>query len=192
MILIFFGPPGAGKGTQASLVAKYFNIPHLSTGDIFRRKILGNDNLSIKLKEILDSGELVSDEFTNDILLDRINDKDCLKGFILDGYPRTIDQSIFLDSVLEKKKLKINKIININIDHNTILERIKLRSNLEERQDDNEEVIKTRITKYITQTKPLSDYYKSYYPSDYHIIKGDQEIEKINEKILFFLKNVNL
>ena len=125
MILIFFGPPGAGKGTQAGLLANYLKIPHLSTGEIFRDKILKNDNLSIKLKKIMDSGQLVSDDITNEVLADRLDNKDCLDGFILDGYPRTIDQSLFLSSILDAKKLSINKIIDIKIDDKIIIKKNK-------------------------------------------------------------------
>ena len=191
MILIFFGPPGAGKGTQADLISNEYKLPHLSTGNIFRNKLLENDQVSINLKKIIDSGELISDQITNKIVSERIEKDDCNKGFILDGYPRTIDQAFFLDKKLKEKKLSISKIIDIKIDKKTIIDRIKSRSNIENRKDDNEEVLETRISKYQTETKPLSDYYKSLYPSDYHDINGDQEIKKINRDILNFLKNAD-
>ena len=191
MILIFFGPPGAGKGTQADLISNEYKLPHLSTGNIFRNKLLENDQVSINLKKIIDSGELISDQITNKIVSERIEKDDCNKGFILDGYPRTIDQAIFLDKKLKEKKLSISKIIDIKIDKKTIIDRIKSRSNIENRKDDNEEVLKTRISKYQTETKPVSDYYKSLYPLDYHNINGDQEIKKINRDILNFLKNAD-
>ena len=191
MILIFFGPPGAGKGTQADLISNEYKLPHLSTGNIFRNKLLENDQVSINLKKIIDSGELISDQITNKIVSERIEKDDCNKGFILDGYPRTIDQVIFLDKKLKEKKLSISKIIDIKINKKTIIDRIKSRSNIENRKDDNEEVLETRISKYQTETKPLSDYYKSLYPSDYHDINGDQEIKKINRDILNFLKNAD-
>tara|TARA_B100000029_G_scaffold32310_1_gene30867 strand:+ start:13656 stop:14234 length:579 start_codon:yes stop_codon:yes gene_type:complete len=191
MILIFFGPPGAGKGTQADLISNEYKLPHLSTGNIFRNKLLENDQVSINLKKIIDSGELISDQITNKIVSERIEKDDCNKGFILDGYPRTIDQAIFLDKKLKEKKLSISKIIDIKIDKKTIIDRIKSRSNIENRKDDNEEVLETRISKYQTETKPLSDYYKSLFPLDYHDINGDQEIKKINRDILNFLKNAD-
>ena len=192
MILIFFGPPGAGKGTQATMLSKHYKIPHLSTGEIFRKKLKLNDNLSQKLKNILDSGQLVSDSITNEIISDRIENKDCFEGFILDGYPRTIEQAIFLKNTLNSKKLTINKIIDIEIDQNTIINRIKSRQKIEKREDDNLSVIKTRITKYLAETKPLSDFYKSEFPKDFHIIRGDQEIEKIHQDILKITKNTEL
>tara|TARA_B100000965_G_scaffold406544_1_gene446039 strand:- start:530 stop:1108 length:579 start_codon:yes stop_codon:yes gene_type:complete len=192
MIVIFFGPPGAGKGTQASLISKKYNIPHLSTGEIFRNKLLEKDTLSIELKKILDSGELVSNEITNEVVSQRIDKNDCSKGFILDGYPRTNQQALFLKSKLDNKKLIINKIIDIQIDEKKIFQRIKSRSSIEKREDDNQEIIKTRILKYIEETRPLSEYYKTNYFSDYHIVNGNREIEEINADILFFLENTNL
>ena len=120
MILIFFGPPGAGKGTQASLIGKNYKIPHLSTGDILRDKLLQKDELSRKLKFLMDKGQLVSDDFLNEIVSNRINEKDCSKGFILDGYPRTMDQALFLNDILNSKDLKISKIIDMDVDKKII------------------------------------------------------------------------
>ena len=189
MILIFFGPPGAGKGTQASLIANNIKIPHLSTGDILRNKLLQKDELSSRLKHIMDKGQLLSDDILNEIVSNRINNHDCLKGFILDGYPRTMEQALFLNAILNSKNLKIDKIIDIDVDEKTIVKRIISRSKTENRQDDNKEVIKTRISKYLLETRPLSDYYKSKYSSDYLVINGNQEIKKITEDIIKILKN---
>ena len=188
MILIFFGPPGAGKGTQASLIAKNFNIPHLSTGDILRDKLLQKDKLSIILKRIMDKGQLVSDDILNEIVSSRISNDDCLRGFILDGYPRTIGQALFLNTILNSKNLKIDKIIDINVDERIIVKRIISRFKTENRQDDTEDVIKTRISRYLSETKPLSDFYKIKYSSDYLSINGNQEIERITADIIKILK----
>jgi len=192
MLLIFFGPPGAGKGTQASIISNNFKIPHLSTGDILRNKLLQKDELSTKLKYIMDKGQLVPDDILNEIVSKRISNHDCLRGFILDGYPRTMGQALFLNTILNSKNFKIDKIIDIEVDEKFIVKRIISRSKEEDRQDDKEEVIKTRISKYLSETKPLSDYYKSKYPSDYLTINGNHEIEKITEDIIEILKNVNL
>ena len=192
MILIFFGPPGAGKGTQANLIANHFNIPHLSTGDILRNKLLQEDELSTILKHVIDRGQLVSDDILNEIVSSRINEQDCLKGFVLDGYPRTKDQALFLNNILNSKNLKIDKIIDIDVDEKIIVKRIISRSKTENRQDDKEEVIKTRISRYLSETKPLSDFYKSKYLSDYLVINGNQEIEKIAEDIVKIIKNEKL
>ena len=192
MILIFFGPPGAGKGTQANLIANHFNIPHLSTGDILRNKLLQKDELSTRIKNVIDRGQLVSDNILNEIVSSRIDEQDCLKGFVLDGYPRTKDQALFLYNILDSKNLKIDKVIDIDVDEKIIVKRIISRSKKENRQDDKEEVIKTRISRYLSETKPLSDFYKSQYLSDYLVINGNQEIEKIAEDIVKILKNEKL
>ena len=107
MIFLFFGPPGAGKGTQASSIAKKFNIPHLSTGDILREKTIETDSLSLKLKDILDSGDLVSDDILNKIISIRLLKEDCVNGFILDGYPRTISQKDFLENYFKLVQCKL-------------------------------------------------------------------------------------
>ena len=192
MILIFFGPPGAGKGTQAKLLADYLKLPHLSTGDILRNKLLEKDDLSKTIKVMMDKGQLVSDEILNEIVSNRIDNQDCLKGFILDGYPRTKDQALFFNSTLESKNLSITKIFDINIDEKIIIKRIKSRSDIENRQDDKEKVIKTRISKYLSETKQLSDFYKNQNFSNYCVIDGNQEIEKIKADIIKILKNDNL
>jgi len=192
MILIFFGPPGAGKGTQASLIANNFKIPHLSTGNILRNILLQKDELSIRIKNVMDKGQLVSDDILNDIVINRISSKDCLNGFILDGYPRTMDQALFLNDILNSKDLKICKIIDMDVDKKIIAKRIISRSKTENRQDDREEVVETRISRYLLDTKPLSDFYKSKHPSDYVVINGNQEIEKITEDIIKILNNDNL
>ena len=188
MILIFFGPPGAGKGTQARLIANNFNIPHLSTGDILRDKLLQKDGLSTKLKHIMDKGQLVSDDILNEIVSNRISNHDCLRGFILDGYPRTMGQALFLNTIINSKNLKIDKIIDINIDERIIAKRIFTRFKKENRQDDTEDVINTRISRYLSETKPLSVFFKTKYPSDYLAINGNQEIEKVTADIIKILK----
>ena len=188
MILIFFGPPGAGKGTQASLVSSKLNIPHLSTGDILRNKLLDSDNLSIKLKAIIDTGNLVSDEILNQIIESRINLPDCKNGFILDGYPRTIIQKNFFEGYLKKNDLSITMMFDLVVNENIIIERIKFRSNIENREDDKIDVIKTRIDKYHKETKPLSDFFSTNYANKYYVINGNQEIEKIYQDILKKIK----
>jgi len=183
MILIFFGPPGAGKGTQASLVSKKIGIPHLSTGDILRNILKKENNISKKIREIIDSGKLVSDDILNQIVSDRINDQDCKSGFILDGYPRTIEQAYFIDKLLKTKNMKISSIIDIDVNEETIIKRIKSRSEIEKRIDDSENIIKTRILKYLTETKPLSDHYKILYPGLYSRVDGTQNIDEISSNI---------
>ena len=188
MILIFFGPPGAGKGTQANLIAKKLKIPHLSTGDILRKKLTESDNLSITLKKIMDTGHLVSDNILNQIVSNRLTYRDCKNGFILDGYPRTIAQKDFLSNFLDKNKLEISYIFDLEINEEIIADRIYARSNIENRLDDKKEIIKTRIAKYFKETRPLSEFYSSIYPKKYNIIDGNQEIEMIERDILKIIK----
>ena len=188
MILIFFGPPGAGKGTQASLISNQFNIPHLSTGDILRKKLLDIDSLSIKLKEVMNSGNLVSDEILNEIVGNRLKQDDCDEGFILDGYPRTIIQKIFLENYFTDNNLSLSYVFDIYVDKSSIIQRIKSRSSIENRKDDDQSVIKTRIDKYLSETKPLSDFYKINYKEKYFAVNGNQEIQKIQDDILKIAK----
>ena len=112
MNIVFFGPPGSGEGTQAKLIANEFNISHLSTGDILRDKLNDGDNLSLQLKEILSSGNLVSDEMLNKIIADKLTSRDCENGFILDGYPRTNTQSEFFLSFIESNQITLNFIFD--------------------------------------------------------------------------------
>ena len=189
MILIFFGPPGAGKGTQAKYISQVFKIAHLSTGEILRDQLKKENQLAFKLAAIIDSGKLVSDEILNSIISERIKYKDCNNGFVLDGYPRTMEQGVFLTNTFLERNLTLNRIIDFNIDKKTIIKRIKSRSLKENRQDDNEEVIETRVAKYYSETKPISEYYKSKYSSIYETVNGNQEIEKLNEELIKMLKN---
>ena len=189
MILIFLGPPGAGKGTQAKFVSEKFHLPHLSTGQILRDRLSTNDKKSETIKKTIDSGELVSDEILNSIISERIVKKDCFNGFILDGYPRTINQTLYLENEFKKNKYKLNFILEINIKEESILKRIKSRALVESRGDDEEHIIKTRLSKYYADTKPVSEYYKKNYSLLYNFIKGDLEIDRIRDEILNLLKN---
>ena len=188
MILIFFGPPGAGKGTQASLISHKLSIPHISTGEILRKKLLDTDSLSLKIKKVIDSGNLVSDDTLNELVSNRLNNLDCKNGFILDGYPRTLLQKNYFEKYLKNKKLNISNIFELLIDEKVIVERINFRSNIENRQDDKAEIIKIRIKKYAEETRPLSDYYSMNYSENYKVINGNQEIEMIQEDILKIVK----
>ena len=188
MILIFFGPPGAGKGTQASLISHKFSIPHISTGEILRKKLLDMDSLSMKIKKIIDSGNLVSDNILNELVSNRLNNSDCKNGFILDGYPRTLSQKNYFERYLKNKNLNISNIFELVIDEEVIVTRINFRLNIENRQDDKAEIIKTRIKKYVEETRPLSNYYSLNYLENYNVINGNQEIEMIQGDILKIIK----
>ena len=185
--IIFFGPPGAGKGTQAKIISEYLNIAHLSTGDILRKKLLDKDNLANELREIMSSGKLVSDAILNSIVALRLKNE--LKdGFILDGYPRTLQQSEFLDNFLSENSYSINYIFDIHLDFENLKNRILKRSSEESRDDDKFEVITTRYNEYINSTQKVSSFYKNKYPSFFYKIDGSLKIEEITEKIKKILK----
>ena len=185
--IIFFGPPGAGKGTQAKKITTLLNLPHLSTGDILRSKSKQNDDLGNELKNIMSSGKLVSDDILNRIVAEKIN-TDCKNGFLLDGYPRTLNQSKFLNNFLSDSSLEINFIFNIDIDFSSLKKRILNRAKEEGREDDNPNVIETRYNAYINDTKPVTDYYLKNNSDIFHQIQGNDEIDEITCKIKKILK----
>ena len=185
--IIFFGPPGAGKGTQAKKITTLLNIPHLSTGDILRSKSKQNDDLGNELKNIMTSGKLVSDNILNRIVAEKIN-KDCKNGFLLDGYPRTLNQSKFINNFLSESSLEINFIFNIDIDFSLLKKRILNRAKEEGREDDNLNVIETRYNAYINDTKPVTDYYLKNNSDIFYQIQGNDKIDEITYKIKKILK----
>ncbi len=184
MRIVFFGPPGSGKGTQAKLLSKELNISHLSTGDILREKLVDSDSLSLELKEIMSSGNLVSDNLLNKIIADKLISKECLNGFILDGYPRTISQSEFLLSFLESKNISLDFIFNFKVDFKIVEERIILRSQKELRTDDNADVIKTRLDKYLKETYPVSNFFSTNFSENYFTIDASQEVSEIQKELI--------
>ena len=185
--IIFFGPPGAGKGTQAKIISKYLNVPHLSTGDILRKKLIEKDSLAIELKKIMSSGNLVSDDILNSIVSSRLNNE-VSNGFILDGYPRTLKQSEFLNNFLNKTSNSINNIFNIQINFEILKDRIIKRSSEESRDDDKIDVIETRYKEYLQSTQKVSNFYKDNYSNIFYEIDGSLQIQEITEKIKEILK----
>ena len=185
--IIFFGPPGAGKGTQAKLISNFLNLSHLSTGEILRKKILENDDLAIKLKEIMSSGKLVSDDILNSIVSSRL-ENETQNGFILDGYPRTLAQSEFFNNFLDKISNKIDFIFNIQISFNLLKDRILKRSSEESRDDDKIEIIETRYSEYLNTTEKVSKFYKETFPEVFYDIDGKLQIEEISREIMQILK----
>ena len=188
MKIVFFGPPGSGKGTQAKLLAKELNILHLSTGDILREKLIDGDSLSIKLKEIMSSGNLVSDEILNQIIANKLMSEECSNGFILDGYPRTISQSEFLLSFFKSNNLILDVIFNFKIDFKIVEERIVLRAKKEQRSDDNIDVIKTRLDKYIEETYPVSQFFSDNFSQKFFNIDASEEVSKIQKELMIIIK----
>ena len=186
MKIIMLGAPGAGKGTQAKMIAEKFNIPHISTGDIFRANIKNGTELGKKAKEYMDKGQLVPDELTVEILLDRVAADDCKNGYVLDGFPRTIPQADVLDKELTKRGDKVDFAINVDVPDENIVRRMsgrraclkcgatyhiehippkqegicdKCGSELVQRDDDKPETVQNRLSVYHEQTQPLIDYY---------------------------------
>jgi adenylate kinase len=155
------GPPGAGKGTQAVNIAKTLNIPHISTGDIYRENMKNETPLGLEAKVFYDKGMYVPDEITNRIVEDRLTWDDAKNGFLLDGYPRTIDQVNFLDLILSKKSQKIEKVLELTIDIPVVVERLLKRAQEQGRIDDTKEVITKRLEVYANSTAPLLAEYKN-------------------------------
>jgi adenylate kinase len=159
--LLLIGPPGAGKGTQASLLAEYFGVPAISTGDIFRENVKNETELGVQAKGFMDRGEYVPDSLTNALVKDRLAQPDAQKGFLLDGYPRTIDQVHQLDGFLDEMDRKLDVVVQLTADVDELVRRLAKRAQEQGRTDDTPEVIRRRQEIYEEQTAPLIDVYVS-------------------------------
>lgn len=156
--LIFLGPPGSGKGTQAQFIAEGLQIPHISTGEILRQAIADQTPLGEKAKAYMDQGELVPDELILNLIESRLIEEDALRGWILDGFPRNVSQASFLDQLLEKIHQSCDHVINLAVPDDILVERLLARG----RQDDNEDTIRRRLVVYQEQTAPVIDYYHNH------------------------------
>jgi adenylate kinase len=188
MRLLLVGPPGAGKGTQAVHLAEHFAIPHISTGDIFRANIKGSTELGLLAKSYMDKGELVPDSVTNDMVADRLTKDDAKNGFLLDGYPRNLDQAKYIDGVLKERGIPLQFVLEFQLENSEIVKRLsgrrvckscgaifhiifekpktegicdKCGGELYQRDDDKESVIQNRLDIYDAQTAPIINYYKN-------------------------------
>ncbi|MCC5914144.1 MAG: adenylate kinase [Balneolaceae bacterium] len=180
MNIILFGPPGAGKGTQAEKLSSHFNIPHLSTGNIFRENIKNETALGKKVKSILDSGQLVPDETVVELVADEL-DKDAYKdGVVLDGFPRTVQQAEALDSYLEKKNDRVNAFVTLDVPEEELVNRILSRG--EGRSDDTPAKVKTRLNVYREETEPVLNYYQE--KGAVKAIDGVGSIDEIFDRII--------
>jgi len=157
--ILLIGPPGAGKGTQAALLAEHFGIPAISTGDIFRENVRNETPLGLEAKAFMDRGEYVPDSLTNALVRDRLNQPDAVDGFLLDGYPRTIDQVEELDDILNETGKRLDVVVQLTADSDELLRRLSGRAEEQGRSDDTPEVIKRRLRVYEEQTALLIDVY---------------------------------
>jgi adenylate kinase len=204
--IVLLGPPGAGKGTQAKLIAKHYGIPHISTGDILRSNVARGTELGRKAKAVMERGELVSDDLVNGMVADRIKQPDCDRGFVLDGFPRTVAQAEWLDRELAGKagNTRPTVVVDVDVSYNQLLQRLTGRrtcpvdgkiyniylqppkeegvcdvcgTQLFQRVDDTEEVISERLKSYERQTLPLEDFYRKQ--GRLRRINGEQPVEQV-------------
>lgn len=159
MRIVLLGAPGSGKGTQAALLEQRLGVPHISTGVLFRKAVKDQTDLGKRIKTIMDSGELVPDDLTLELLEERMSRDDTKSGFILDGYPRNLAQAEALDTLLEKLGMPVQEAIQIDVDTEEVVARIARRAAEEGRSDDTEEVVRNRMRVYEEQTAPVVDYY---------------------------------
>lgn len=176
MRYVLLGPPGAGKGTQAAILSEKLNIPHISTGDLFRANIGEGTPLGKEAKSYIDAGKLVPTDVTARMVEDRLNEDDAAEGFLLDGFPRTVEQAEILTDLLEKKGLNLDGVLNFEVSEDVVVERMLARG----RADDNEETIRTRLGVYRDETFPLIQHYGDQIIS----VKAEGEVEEINARAL--------
>lgn len=179
---LLIGPPGAGKGTQAALLANAYSIPAISTGDIFRANVKNETELGLKVKSIMDRGEYVPDSLTNELIRDRLSQADAEAGFLLDGYPRTNDQVNELDDILGSQHRTLNAVILLVADPDELVRRLLKRAQEQDRADDTEDVIRHRQNVYLEQTQPLIEIYSA---RDLVVeIDGLGQVGEVTERIL--------
>lgn len=187
MRLIFLGPPGAGKGTQAARLVEKHGIPQLSTGDMLRAAVAAETPVGLKAKSVMDAGGLVSDDIVIGIVADRIEEADAQNGFILDGFPRTVAQAEALDRMLEGKGLKLDTVLELEVDQTRLVERIMKRAadaraaGKPVRKDDDPEVFKQRLAAYNRDTAVVAPYYRSR--NQLRSIDGMKSIDEVSAQI---------
>lgn len=180
--LVLFGPPGAGKGTQAEFLIGIYELTHLSTGTLFRHHISNNTELGMEAKAFMDKGMLVPDEVTIAMLQTEVNEHPDAKGFIFDGFPRTVPQAAALDKLLEEKNTPVCMMLSLEVEEEELIKRLLRRGVKSGRSDDrNESVIRNRIAEYNKKTAPLKEYYNAQ--NKYHSIEGAGLINEISERM---------
>jgi adenylate kinase len=190
--LILLGPPGAGKGTQSQRITERFSIPQLSTGDMLRAAVAQGTPIGRKAKPLMDAGKLVPDKIVVGVVEERIEQPDCAKGFILDGFPRTLDQAKALDRMLRKKRTALNAVIEIRVDEAELFRRIETRirqmGEAGRRSDDDPETLKRRIKVYYEQTTPLIPYYRK--AGLLKVVDGMGSIDEVWKEIEAILNSI--
>jgi adenylate kinase len=188
MRIILMGPPGAGKGTQATGIAEHFGIPAISTGDIFRSNVSEGTELGRKAKEYMDAGEYVPDEVTNLMVRNRIDEPDAEPGFLLDGYPRTLAQVEELDGMIKYTGHELDAVVCLTVDGEELIQRLLQRAETDGRSDDTEEVVRRRQELYLEQTEPLIEVYR-----DRNLlieVDGMGEVDEVSQRIFAALDEV--
>lgn len=185
MRLVLVGPPGAGKGTQAAVVAAALGVPHISTGDIFRRNVAGGTALGREAKGYLDAGRLVPDSVTNAMVRDRLREPDAQRGFLLDGYPRNPAQVVVLDQILADSGTRLDAVVELVVDRDEIAARLLERARREGRSDDTEEVVRHRFDVYDAETAPIVDHYRL--AGLLRTVDGLGDVEDVTARVLAVL-----
>lgn len=189
MRLLLMGPPGAGKGTQAAVIAERFAVPAISTGDIFRTNVAQQTTLGVAAQTYMDAGEYVPDEITNAMVADRLAERDCADGFLLDGYPRTPQQVVELDALLELSGVGLDAVVLLEADPDELVSRLLARSEEQGRADDTDSVIRRRLEVYAAETGPLA---AGYAERDLlATVDGLGPVDEITERILAALTSMS-
>ena len=182
MRVIIVGAPGAGKGTQAKVIAAHVGVPAISTGDIFRANATGGTVLGLEAKRYMDAGEYVPDEVTNAMVADRLAQADAATGFLLDGYPRTRDQVDELDGMMLYAGHRLDAVIRLTVDAEELVRRLLERAEIEHRSDDTEEVIRRRQAVYLQQTEPLATVYRER--GLLHEVDGNGDVAEVAHRVI--------